>query len=65
MRNEECTAFLQWCLPRLDLRWAGFRKVRGTVCKRVARRIRALGLADVNAYRAYLEGHAEEWPRQT
>jgi chemotaxis protein methyltransferase CheR len=63
MRNEDCTRFLQWGLPRLGLRWAGFRKVRRTVCKRIAARIRALGLPDVEAYRAYLDAHPAEWPR--
>ena len=63
MRKQECVAFLQWCLPRLGLRWAGFRKVRGTVCKRVSRRVRRLGLAKVAAYRAYLETHESEWRR--
>ena len=63
MRNQNCVAFLQWCLPRLGLRWAGFRKVRGTVCKRVARRIRALGLADVVAYHTFLEANTAEWPQ--
>lgn len=63
MKNDDCIAFLQWCLPRLGLRWAGFRRVRGTVCKRIAKRIRALGLADVAAYRARLETDHDEWPR--
>lgn len=63
MRNEDCTRFLQWCLPRLGLRWAGFRKVRKTVCKRVAARMRSLGLPDTAAYRAHLETHPAEWPR--
>ena len=45
------------------MRWAGFRKVRGTVCKRVARRINALGLKGVEEYRSYLEMHDEEWLR--
>ncbi len=54
MRNQDCVGFLQWCLPGLGLRWRGFRKVRGTVCKRVARRMRNLGLADVAGYRAFL-----------
>lgn len=61
MRDQECVEFLQWCLPRMGLRWAGFRKVRGTVCKRVRRRIRALGLADTRAYRAYLAANPGEW----
>ncbi|WP_188898549.1 CheR family methyltransferase [Caldovatus sediminis] len=63
MRDADCAAFLQWCLPRLGLRWAGFRRVRGTVCKRIARRIRALGLADLEAYRARLEADDDEWQR--
>ena len=61
MTDEECVDFLKWCLPRLRLRWPGFRKVRRTVCKRVQKRIRALGLEDVAAYRPYLEQTPEEW----
>lgn len=63
MRDQDCVALLQWCLPRLGLRWAGFRKVRRTVCKRISRRMRVLGLADSRAYRAFLIQHAEEWQR--
>ncbi len=62
MRDAECVRFLQWALPRLRLHWPGFRKVRGVVCKRVARRLRALGLPDLDAYRALLERDATEWP---
>jgi hypothetical protein len=36
--------FLQWALPRLGLRWAGFRRVRRQVCRRLRRRVEALGL---------------------
>lgn len=61
MRDQDCVDFLQWCLPRMGLRWAGFRKVRGTVCKRVSRRIRGLGLAGPGAYRAYLADNPGEW----
>ena len=63
MKNEECVAFLQWCLPHLGMRWAGFRKVRKTVCKRMTRRIRTLGLKDADAYRSYLATHQDEWSR--
>lgn len=63
MRNEDCVTFLQWCLPRLGLRWAGFRKVRKTVCKRITARMRSLNLPDAAAYRAHLEAHPAEWPR--
>jgi len=62
MRDDECVHFLQWALPQLEMRWAGFRKVRGQVCKRLQRRLARLGLAHIDAYRAYLETNAEEWP---
>ena len=53
--------FLQWCLPRLHLRWPGFRKVRRQVYKRLNRRLRNLQLSGLDAYRFYLENHATEW----
>jgi len=61
MRDADCVAFLQWALPRLDLRWRGFRKVHGQVCKRLKRRMKELGLEDVAAYRARLEADPDEW----
>jgi chemotaxis protein methyltransferase CheR len=51
VKDADCTAFLQWALPQLEMRWAGFRKVRGQVCKRLRRRI----------YRARLEADPQEW----
>ena len=42
MRDPECVALLQWLLPRLEMRWLGFRKVRRQVCKRIDRRLREL-----------------------
>lgn len=62
MKDAECAAFLQWALPRMGLCWKGFRKVRGQVCKRIARRINELALPDVPAYRRHLESQAAEWP---
>jgi chemotaxis protein methyltransferase CheR len=60
--DDRCVEFLQWALPRLGLRWAGFRKVRRQVCRRVARRVAALDLeGGLPDYRAYLETHPEEW----
>jgi chemotaxis protein methyltransferase CheR len=56
-----CVEFLQWALPRMGLRWEGFRKVRRQVCRRVRRRLHALGLADLDNYRAHLEAHPGEW----
>jgi chemotaxis protein methyltransferase CheR len=61
MKDEACIYFLQWALPHMQLRCQGFRRVRKQVCKRVGRRIAALGLADELAYRDYLHSHAVEW----
>jgi chemotaxis protein methyltransferase CheR len=61
MTDSDCAAFLQWALPRLQMRWPGFRKVRHTVCKRIDARLKALGLADVAAYRLHLGAAADEW----
>jgi chemotaxis protein methyltransferase CheR len=61
MTDAECVAFLQWALPRMRMRWPGFRKVRGQVRKRVSRRLRELGLASLEAYEDYLTFHPEEW----
>jgi chemotaxis protein methyltransferase CheR len=59
--ENDCTAFLQWALPQLDLRWPGFRKVRRQVCKRLMRRMRELRLGDFAAYRSQLEADPAEW----
>jgi len=50
MRDHDCIAFLQRYLPYLGLRWPGYRKVRRTVCKRLARRLRALNLENLSDY---------------
>lgn len=61
MRDQVCVELLRWALPRLGLRWCGFRRVRGQVCKRIQRRLHALSLADAAAYREYLGQHPLEW----
>ncbi|AEI64088.1 CheR family methyltransferase [Corallococcus macrosporus] len=61
MTDRECVELLQWAAPRLRLRWEGFRRVRGQVCKRIGRRLKALGLPDAGAYRARLEAEPSEW----
>ena len=61
MRYEDCGDFLQWALPRLDLAWPGFRKVRAQVCKRLKRRMRSLGIESFAAYRTRLEADPQEW----
>jgi chemotaxis protein methyltransferase CheR len=63
MRDADCVGLLRWALPRLGLRWEGFRRMRRQVCRRVDRRRRELGLDDLEAYRAYLEANPDEWAR--
>jgi chemotaxis protein methyltransferase CheR len=61
MTDSEGVQFLQWCLPRLHLRWPGFRKVRRLAYKRINSRLQELGLPSLEAYRAYLTDHPSEW----
>ena len=56
-----CIQFLQWALPRMRMRWAGFRKVRKQVCKRIRRRMATLGLKAYEDYQRWLEAHPKEW----
>lgn len=61
MKDEACICFLQWALPHLHLRWPGYRKVRGQVCKRLGRRLEELDLPDLKNYRMHLENNPLEW----
>jgi len=61
MNDSDCVLFLQWALPRIGMRWTGFRRVRGQVRKRLDRRMRELGLAGAAEYRVYLEANPDEW----
>jgi len=61
MNDESCICFLQWALPHLHMRWPGFKKVRGQVCKRLGRRLEELNLIDLKSYRAYLQNTPLEW----
>jgi len=61
MKDVECVEFLQWALPRLGLRWRGFRKVRRQVCRRIDRRVHELHLTGMGAYRDFLEANSAEW----
>lgn len=62
MKDSEGVLLLQWALPKLHLRWPGFRKVRRQVYKRIDRRLKELGLSGADEYRAYLDTHPTEWP---
>jgi len=59
--DQELIEFLQWCLPKLQLRWPGFRKVRRTIRKRLTRRIRERGLSGLANYRKTLAADPAEW----
>src|ERR687895_1262085 len=61
LTDVDCVSFLQWALPRLGLRWEGFRKPRRQVCRRLRARIGELGLDGVAAYRAHVEARPDEW----
>jgi chemotaxis protein methyltransferase CheR len=61
MIDAQCVEFLQWALPRLRMRWPGFRKVRKQVCKRLDRRIQELSLRDIAGYRGLLAANPDEW----
>ncbi len=61
MTDADCIALLQWALPHLSLEWAGYRRVRRLVCKRIDRRCKALGVGDIEAYRLRLETTPAEW----
>lgn len=63
VREQACVQFLHEILPRLGLRWPGYRQVRGTLCKRLRWRLRELGLADLDAYSAYLDAEPAELAR--
>jgi chemotaxis protein methyltransferase CheR len=63
VNDQARVAFLQWCLPRLGLRWPGYRKVRRLLGKRLNRRLAELGLADLCAYRTLLINAPAEWAR--
>ena len=61
MDDQDCIHFLQWALPQLHMRWAGFRRVHQQVCKRLQRRLNELGLPGLAAYQHFLERNPTEW----
>jgi len=63
MNDRERVALLEWAIPRLGLRWRGFKNLRRQVCRRVVARARVLGVTTAQEYRALLERDAEELRR--
>jgi chemotaxis protein methyltransferase CheR len=65
LKDADCVRFLQWALPRLGMRWQGFRRVRRQVCRRLQRRLVEIVLDDLAQYRSLLMGDraGAEWAK--
>ncbi|MCW5811217.1 MAG: chemotaxis protein CheR [Labilithrix sp.] len=63
MNDRECVALLTWALPRLGLRWRGFKDLRRQVCRRIIARAAELGVATADEYRARIEADPAELTR--
>lgn len=61
MTDAEFVAFFAHVCTKLGLRARGYRRTGGSVRKRLARRLRELGLANLDEYRRLLETHGDEW----
>ncbi len=61
MKDTECIKFLQETLPKINMQWNGFRKVRKQVCKRINKRLAELSLKDLKSYEKYLNQNPKEW----
>jgi chemotaxis protein methyltransferase CheR len=63
MTDADLVRFLEWSVTLLGLRWTGLRAFRGTVRKRLTKRLRELRLPDLAAYRAFVEREPAEAAR--
>lgn len=61
MIDAEFTAFFAGVTRALGLRALGYRRTRGSVRRRLSRRLRELGLENLTDYQRYLGAHAAEW----
>jgi len=60
---NSCHEFLQIILPTFGYRWAGFRKVRRQVCRRIHNRMQELGIGSYRDYFNYIEQNTGEQDR--
>ncbi len=60
---KDCSSFLQWALPKMKMRWRGFRKVKRQVCKRLLLRMQELHIHNHQSYREFLDKHPQEWEK--
>ncbi|MDB4934108.1 MAG: Chemotaxis protein methyltransferase CheR [Labilithrix sp.] len=63
MTDAELVAFLTWATDRLRIRWTGLKAFRGTVRKRLHKRLAELGIGDLETYRARVESDPLEEER--
>ena len=61
MSRRNYVEFLTWALPRLSMRYKGFRRVKRQVCRRIDRRMRTLNLSGLDEYKQYLMANNDEW----
>ncbi len=61
MTDDELVSFLRWSLPRMGRRYAGVRKVRRQIRKRLSRRMSQLGLESLAEYERLLQRNEKEW----
>lgn len=61
MRNADCVAFLRWALPRLDLRWQGFREGPRPSLQAAQTPIKTARHRGFDAYRKRLAADPKEW----
>jgi chemotaxis protein methyltransferase CheR len=61
MIEAEFRGFFAGVTRALGLSEVGYRRTRGSVRKRLSRRLRELGLESLGDYQRYLGAHAEEW----
>ncbi|NNK85399.1 MAG: chemotaxis protein CheR [Desulfobacterales bacterium] len=62
MSRSSYVDFLTWALPKLSMRYKGFRKVKRQVCRRIDQRMKTLDLSSLNEYKQHLIANQDEWP---
>jgi chemotaxis protein methyltransferase CheR len=61
MSRNQHIEFITWALPKLSMRYKGFRKVKRQVCRKIDQRMRTLDLPGLDDYKQYLISNQDEW----
>jgi len=61
MSRNQYIEFLTWALPKLSMRYKGFRRVERQVCRRIDQRMKTLDLSGLDEYKQYLISNKDEW----